>query len=237
MKARHPCKRREFLQTVGGALGLVAVAGHLPLAMADAAEVAPQPARRSPAQLQRLLNEMEAKGYRYWSVPRKDGEFLHLLVKATRARNVLELGTSHGYSAIWMGLGLEETGGRLTTVEMDAERYSMARRHVNEAGLSMRVTCLKGDAHAEMANLQGPFDFVFLDADKEGQVDYFQKLYPQKLAPGGILAVHNAIRQADSMRDYLDMIRKHPDFDTVILSVTMDDGFCMSYRHRAGAQG
>jgi len=136
-----------------------------------------------------------------------------------------------------MGLGLEETGGRLTTVEMDGERYNLARRHVNEAGLSMRVTCLRGDAHMEMANLQGPFDFVFLDADKEGQVDYFQKLYPRKLVPGGILAVHNAIRQADSMREYLDMIRKHPDFDTVILSLTMDDGFCVSYRHRAGAQG
>ena len=237
MKAGKSCKRREFLKTAGGALGLAALAGHIFPSMADAAEVSPPPVKRDPAHLQRLLNELEAKGYRYWSVPRKDGEFLHLLVKATRARNVLEVGTSHGYSAIWMGLGLEETGGRLTTVEMDGERYNLARRHVNEAGLSMRVTCLRGDAHMEMANLQGPFDFVFLDADKEGQVDYFQKLYPRKLVPGGILAVHNAIRQADSMREYLDMIRKHPDFDTVILSLTMDDGFCVSYRHRAGAQG
>ena len=237
MKTGQSFKRREFLKTAGGALGLVAMAGRSTLAMAEAAEVAPQPAKPTPAQLQRLLKEMEAKGYRYWSVPRQDGEFLHLLVKATRARNVLEVGTSHGYSAIWMGLGLEETGGRLTTIEMDAERYDLARSHVNEAGLSMRVTCLKGDAHAEVAKLRGPFDFVFLDADKEGEVDYFHKLYPQKLAPGGILAVHNAIRQADSMRDYLDMIRKHPNFDTVILSVTMDDGFCMSYRHRVTMQG
>jgi caffeoyl-CoA O-methyltransferase len=237
MKTGQSFKRREFLKTAGGALGLVAMAGHVPLAVAEAAEVAPQPVKRTPAQLQRLLKEMEAKGYRYWSVPRQDGEFLHLLVKATRARNVLEVGTSHGYSAIWMGLGLEETGGRLTTVEMDAERFNLARKHLDEAGLSMRVTCLKGDAHTEVAKLRGPFDFVFLDADKEGEVDYFHNLYPQKLAPGGILAVHNAIRQADSMRDYLDMIRKHPNFDTVILSLTMDDGFCVSYRHRASDQG
>jgi len=73
---------------------------------------------------------------------------------------------------------------------------------------------------------------VFLDADKDGQVDYFNKLYPTKLTPGGILAVHNAIQQASSMKDYLDMIRKHADFDTVTLSATMDDGFCVSYRHR-----
>ena len=237
MKTEQSFKRREFLKTAGGALGLVAMAGRATLTMAEAAEVAPQQVKRTPAQLQRLLKEMEAKGYRYWSVPRKDGEFLHLLVKATRARNVLEVGTSHGYSAIWMGLGLEETGGRLTTVEMDAERFNLARKHLDEAGLSVRVTCLKGDAHVEVGKLQGPFDFVFLDADKEGEVDYFHKLYPQKLAPGGILAVHNAIRQADSMRDYLDMIRKHPNFDTVILSVTMDDGFCVSYRHRVTMQG
>ena len=237
MKVRHPLKRREFLMTAGRAFGLAALAGQVPFVTPHAADVARQPAKPNPQHLQRLLGEMETKGPRYWSVPRPDGEFLHLLVKATQARNVLEVGTSHGYSAIWIGLGLEETGGRLTTLEMDPERYNLARKNVNEAGLSMRGTCLKGDAHREIPNLQGPFDFVFLDADKEGQMDYFRQLYPRKLLPGGILSVHNAIRQAYAMRDYLDMIRKHPDFDTVILSATLDDGFCVSYRRRAAAQG
>jgi len=134
------------------------------------------------------------------SVPRKDGEFLHLIVKATGAKNVLEVGTSQGLSAIWMGLGLEETGGHLTTIEIDTERHDLARQNVTEAGLSHRITLLRGDAHREVAKLKGPFDFVFLDADKEGQVDYFRKLYPAKIVPGGILAVHNAIQQASSMR-------------------------------------
>jgi predicted O-methyltransferase YrrM len=71
-----------------------------------------------------------------------------------------------------------------------------------------------------------------MDADKEGQMDYFYKLYPRKLARGGTLAGHNAIRQADSMKDYLEMIRKQPAFDTATLSLTMDAGFCLSYRHR-----
>ncbi len=232
MKIRQQFGRREFLKTTGGTLGLFVAATHVPSAIADAAEGVPPPVKRDPAQLKRLLDQMDAKGYQFWSVPRKDGEFLHFLVKATRARNVLELGTSHGFSAIWMGLALEETGGRLTTIEIDKERYDLARRHVSEAGLSQRVTLMKGDAHMEVVKLEGPFDFVFLDADKEGQLDYFNKLYPKKLVPGGILAVHNAIQQASSMRDYLQMIRKHPDFDTVTLSVTMDDGFCLSYRHR-----
>ncbi len=232
MKSKEQLRRREFLKKTGGGLGFLAVTTHLESVAVDAAEGNLRPVKRDPAQLRRLLSEMDAKGYQYWSVPRTDGEFLHLMMKATRARNVLEVGTSHGYSAIWMGLGLEETGGRLTSIEIDATRHDLARRHVSEAGLSQRVTLIKGDAHVEVTKLDGPFDFVFLDADKDGQVDYFNKLYPKKLGPGGMLVAHNAIQQANSMKDYLDMIRKHPDFDTVILSTTMDDGFCLGYRHR-----
>ena len=233
MKAREQFRRREFLKTITGALSLFAVTTHVLSALVEAAEGDSRPVKRDPAQLRRLLDGMDARGYQFWSVPRKDAEFLHLLVKATRARNVLELGTSQGNSAVWMGLALEETGGRLTTIEIDKERYDAARGHVSEAGLSQRITLINGDAHVEVAKLGGPFDFVFMDADKEGQMDYFKKLYPKKLTPGGILAVHNAIRQAGSMKDYLEMIRKHPHFDTVTLSLTMDDGICVSYRHRA----
>lgn len=232
MKTRDQIRRREFLKTITGALSLLSVTANVPSAMAEAAESDLRPVKRDPAQLRRLLEELDTKSYQFWSVPRKDAEFLHLMVKATRAKNVLELGTSQGTSAVWMGLALEETGGRLTTIEIDRERYESARGHVGEAGLSQRITLINGDAHVEVTKLAGPFDFVFMDADKEGQVDYFKKLYPKKLIPGGILAVHNAIRQASSMKDYLDMIRKHPDFDTVTLSLTMDDGICLSYRHR-----
>ena len=232
MKTSKPFTRRALLKSSGGALCFLTAATHIPSTIANAAERGSPPVKRDPAQLKRLLDAMDAKGYQYWSVPRKDGEFLHILVKATRSKKVLELGSSHGFSAIWIGLALEETGGVLTTIEIDKERYDLARKNVKDAGLSERVTCIKGDAHAEVVKHEGPFDFVFVDADKEGQVDYFNKLYPRKLVPGGVLIVHNAIRQASSMRDYLDLIQKHRDFDTVILSVTMDDGFCLSYRHR-----
>ena len=231
MKMRKPFTRREFLEVSGGALGLCTVTALLP-APADPGQSDPRPVERNAAQLKRLLDQMEAQGNRFWSVPRKDGEFLQFLIKATRTKSILELGTSHGYSAIWMGLGLEETGGRLTTIEIDKTRYELARKNVMEAGLSQRVTCMLGDAHQEVMKLEGPFDFVFLDADKEGQVDYFNKLYPKKLAPGGILAAHNAIQQASSMKDYLERVRRNPDFDTVLVSATMQDGFSLSYRHR-----
>lgn len=233
MAARPPLGRREFLQIAAGGVGFLAAATPGEPAVSGEAQSSRPPRRRDPAQLRKLLSEMEARGSQFWSVPRKDGELLHFLVKATRAKHVLEVGTSHGYSAIWMGLGLEETEGRLITIEVDAARHELARRHVSEAGLSQRVTLLRGDAHLELTKLDGPFDFVFLDADKEGQVDYFNKLYPKRLSPGGVLAVHNAIQQASAMKDYLDMVRRHPDFDSVIVSATMTDGFCLSYRRRS----
>ena len=185
------------------------------------------------AAVDQLMAEMEAKGPQFLSVPRKDGQFLNLLVKATRAKNVLEIGTSHGYSAIWTSLALEETGGHMTTVEIRSDRVALAKEHLARAGLSHRVTFKEGDAHKIVPTLDGPFDFVFLDADKEGQVDYFNKLFPEKLPRGAALVSHNAIRHKENMREYLDLVKNHPEFDTVILSLTMEDGFAVSYRHRS----
>ena len=233
MKTGEKLDRREFLERAAGWQVCWRLGALASTALAQTGDATRQPSKADPSRVRKILDEMESKIGRYWSTPRKDAEFLHLMVKATRAVNVLEVGTSQGYSAIWMGLALEETGGRLTTIEIDTGRHALAQRNVREAGLAGRVTLIRGDAHREIAGLKGPFDFVFLDADKDGQMDYFKKLYPKKLAPGGIIAVHNAISEAGDMKDYTDMIRRHPDFDTVIVSTTMDDGICLSYRHRA----
>lgn len=230
MHTTEPSNRRRFLRatTVAGVAGLFE---RIQAPHASAAEGGSQSANKEA--VAKLLAEMEAKGRQMLSVPRKDGQFLNLLIKSSRARNVLEVGTSHGYSAIWIGLGLEETDGRMTTLEIRPERAQLARGNLGRAGLSGRVTVREGDAHRIVPALDGVFDFVFLDADKEGQLDYFNRLFPGKLAPGAIIAVHNAIRMRDSMKDYMDMIVAHPQFDTVTLSLTMEDGFEVSYRHRA----
>jgi predicted O-methyltransferase YrrM len=230
MQEKEVLNRREFCATA--AMGLFALGALASPAPAQTVDASRPPSKADPSRVRKVLDEMESKIGRYWSTPRKDAEFLHLMVKATRAVNVLEVGTSQGYSAIWMGLSLEETGGRLTTIEIDTGRYNLARKNVQDAGLAGRVTLIRGDAHREIAGLKGPFDFVFLDADKDGQMDYFKKLYPKKLAPGGIIAVHNAVSGAGDMKDYTDMIRRHPDFDTVMVSTTMTDGIALSYRHR-----
>ena len=222
--------RRDFLQTTTAIAGLAVLgAGG---AQAWGADAAPAPAQQRNEALEKLLAQMEANRGQFLSVPRKDGQLLNLLVKATRAQSVLELGTSQGYSTIWISRALEETGGKLTTIELLAERTALAKEHLAAAGLSHRVVFEQGDAHEIVPTLDGPFDFIFCDADKEGQADYFNKLHPKKLMPGGLIAVHNAIRSRGAIRDYLDLLAKAAEYDTVIVSATMDDGFALSYRRK-----
>ena len=216
------------MQRAAGAAGL------LPFLAAQwrARAADPEPARRMDKALEELLAEMETKGRNMLSVPRKDGEFLRLLIKATRAKNVLEIGTSQGYSATWMALGLKETGGKLTTIEILPERAQLARKNLARAGLDKAITFHEGDAHKIVPTLAGPFDFVLLDADKQGHLDYFNKLLPDKITPGGLVLSHNAIELKDMLEDYLKTVGGHPQFETVILSVTLEDGFAVSYRNR-----
>src|SRR5207249_303307 len=131
---------------------------------ADGAEIGDS---KNKAALEKVLREMETKGGKFLNVQRKDGQFLSLLIKATRAKNVIELGTSHGYSALWISSALQETGGKLTTIEILPERVQVAKKYLAESGLSDRVTFKEGDAHEIVPGLEEVFDFVFLNADKE----------------------------------------------------------------------
>jgi len=232
MKTMQQIIRYLLLAAIAALLGAVIFGIGLKASDAVANEGAPfnSPAERE-AFLEKFLPELEAKRSIYHNVPRKDGEFLNLLVKLTSAKNVLEVGTSNGYSAIWIALGLEETGGKLTTIEIDPQRVKEAKENLGQVGLADRVTFLEGDAHQVCRTLEGPFDLIFLDADKGNEMDYFNTLFP-KLQPGGVLLVHNAIRFKDAMREYLDTVSKHPQLDTVILSLTMEDGFAVSYKKR-----
>jgi len=124
MKPSHPPRRRAFLRGTGGARTLLALANPLLSPAPQAGSGGETATAGGPSRLQGLLREMEAKGSEHWSVPRQDGEFLHFLVEATRATSILEVGTSHGYSDLWMGLALEETGGQLATIEIDPVRHA-----------------------------------------------------------------------------------------------------------------
>lgn len=192
---------------------------------------APVQDKRDPAALEKLMKELEGTAGRYWNVPREDGKFLGMLVKMTGAKRVLEVGTANGYSGIWMGLALEKTGGALTTIELNPDKVKEAKAHFQAAKLDDRIRVIEGDAHKVVRELEGPWDLIFIDADMGRDLDYLQALFP-KLAPGGVLARHNAIKYASTMKDYLDAVKAHPELDTVIVSCTMDDGFALSYKKK-----
>ncbi len=155
------------------------------------------------------------------NVPPTDGRFLRIIVEAARVQKALELGSSYGYSALWIGSGLEQTGGHLWTVEIDAGRAKECRENIREAGLENTVTSIEDDAFKAIPQLakEGPWDFVFLDAWKSDYKRYLDALLPQ-MSPGGLIVAHNTLERADEMPDYLEAVFNRPDLDSVTLSTT-----------------
>ena len=120
-----------------------------------------------------------------------EGRLLELLVFAGRARRVLEIGTYSGYSSISMAAGLPP-GGRIDTCEVDERHAAVARRYIEEAGYADRITVHVGPALETLARLEGPYDFVFIDADKENYVNYYETVLPQ-LDERGLIAADNTL--------------------------------------------
>ena len=169
------------------------------------------------------------RNHRYLSVPEPDGRLLRVLVESIGARHVVELGTSTGYSGLWILLGLAKTGGRLTTYEIDRGRHEMARGNFEKAGVLARATLVLGDAHAEATKLKEPIDLLFIDADKEGYPDYLNKLGPLVRA-GGLIAAHNMASPPPDPR-YIEAVTTHPTYETVFLNMH-DAGMGVTLRKR-----
>jgi caffeoyl-CoA O-methyltransferase len=148
------------------------------------------------------------------NVPPEDGRLLRLLTEAVGAKHVVEIGTSNGYSGLWICLALRTTGGKLTTHEINRDRAALARENFKRAGVDDLVTLVEGDAHQEVTKLNEPIDILFLDADKEGYIDYLNKLLPL-IRPGGLILAHNTSSSAGAMRDYLEAITTSPDLETL----------------------
>jgi caffeoyl-CoA O-methyltransferase len=157
-----------------------------------------------------VLDGMVKSHQTYLSVPMQDGKALRLLTEAASAKNVVEIGTSTGYSGLWFCLVFQRTGGHLTTFEIDHERAAKAREHFKEAGVEQMVTIIEGDAHEQVAKLRGPVDLVFIDADKGGYVDYLNKLRPL-VRPGGLILAHNV----DMVPDYVKAVTTSAELETI----------------------
>ncbi len=180
-----------------------------------------------PPDLQKLMQQIKAADTDLLAVSEEDGRFLRAMVASSGATRALEIGGANGYSAIWIGLGLRQTGGKLTTIEYDPARAKVAAENIRKAGLSDIVTVVSGDAFKAIPTLQGEFDFVFLDAWKRDYKKFLDMVFP-RLKPRGMFLAHNVVNKQSEMTDFLQAIRNDPRmFSSIVtpsgegVSVTM----------------
>jgi caffeoyl-CoA O-methyltransferase len=183
------------------------------------------------------------------NVPKVDGQALYDIVLQHGYKNALEIGTSNGYSGLWIAWALSKTGGKLITIEIDRGGYEEALAYFREAGLAEYVDARLGDAHDLVPALPGPFDFVFCDADKDWYKNYLEAVVP-KLTVRGCFAAHNVsegsylggyggrgsagfrggFRRGYGAGDFLQYARSFPNLETKVLELQGSAGLSVSYK-------
>lgn len=166
------------------------------------------------ARVQRFLDARRGTWHN-WNVPYEDGKVLFDLIVEHGYKRALEIGTSTGHSAIWIAWALSKTGGKLITIEIDEQRYHTALENFKQAGLSPYIDARLADAHQLVKKLNGPFDFVFSDADKGWYTQYFKDIDP-KLTVGGCFTAHNVSNWFGGTRDFVDYVKEQPNYETTI---------------------
>jgi caffeoyl-CoA O-methyltransferase len=181
---------------------------------------APAVAQHVPSNIDALLKQIKAADKEQLAVSEEDGRFLRLLAVTRGSKRALEIGAASGYSAIWIGLGMRETGGKLVTIEYDKARAAEAAANIKKAGLTDVVQVLSGDAFAEIPKIAGTFDFVFCDAWKRDYQKFFSMVFP-RMDKGGLFLGHNVINKRDEMQDFLKTIHTSP---AVLSSIVAPSG-------------
>ncbi len=187
-----------------------------------------------PTALDRQVREFLDTHRRQWrdmNVPTVDGQRLYDLVVENGYTRALELGTSTGHSAIWIAWALSKTGGTLITVEIDRGRYEEALANFEAAGLSEYIDARLADAHQLVYEIDGPFDFIFVDADKNWYTRYFEALLP-KLEVDGCFTAHNVSgRGRRGMGDFVSSLESTPHLETEYFR--SGGGLSVSYKRQS----
>lgn len=186
--------------------------------------------RSVPPEAAKVLADIRKIDKELYSVSEEDGRFLRVLIGARGAKRVLEIGAARGYSAIWMGLALRDTGGSLVTIEFDPARAKEATANVQRAGVAGNVQVISGDAFKEIPKLTGTFDLVFLDAWKPDYRKFFDLVFP-RVDSGGVFVAHNVVNKKSEMGDFLTAIHSRSDAWTSIVSPS-GEGMSLTYKHR-----
>lgn len=182
-------------------------------------------------QLDKQVREfIEEKGWYNMNVPETDGKKLYDLIVENNYTRALEIGTSTGHSSIWIAWALSKTGGKLITVEINENRHKQALKNFREAGLSEYIDARLADAHKLVPELEGPFDFVFSDADKNWYRNYFRAVDP-KLETGGCYVSHNVSESGGfwDSDEYLEFLRSLPNYKTTVFD--QGSGMSISFKN------
>ena len=180
------------------------------------------------AELGRCNDARESeRARRMLNITPETGQFLAILIRASRARRVLEIGTSNGYSTLWLAMAAADVGGHIETIESAADKVALARANFDRAGLANRITLHHGLALDVLRGLGGPYELIFLDADRPSYVAYLEHLL-RLLRPGGLLVTDNVISHAHELGEFLGRLRADPRLDCVTIPV--GNGEELAYR-------
>ena len=174
------------------------------------------------------LAELEKTQKEFWNIPRKTGVLINMFIKMMGIKNALEIGTSNGYSGLWIAKALKQTGGKLTTIEYYDKRQSVAIGNFEKCGVADIVRPLQGSACEILETLapEEKFDFVFIDANKREYVKYFELVKPQyvffKLTP------HSSCRNNSSDKLAQLVNKLYIDFTKRVLLFKKENDFCQS---------
>jgi len=162
---------------------------------------------------------------RYRNIEAESAKLLSQFIRMQQAKAILEIGTSTGYSTLWLAEAAQATGGQVTTVEIDVKRSAEAKRHVAELELSEIVQFWVGDAADYLKEAQETFDFILLDAERNAYENYWPDLKRLVKPKGGVLIIDNVISHAAEVKSFLELIKNDQNFMSSILPVGA--GLCM----------
>ena len=175
------------------------------------------------------LAELEKTQKEFWNIPRKTAVLINTFIKMMGVKNALEIGTSNGYSGIWIAKALKQTGGKLTTIEYYDKRQSVAIANFEKCGVIDIVRPLQGSACdvLESFSPEEKFDFVFIDANKREYVKYFELIKPH-LTEKALIVADNITSHAEKVQDFIDAVDADDEFQYEIVEVP--GGILVAYR-------
>lgn len=160
---------------------------------------------------------VEQKELKYLNITRDTGEFLAVLIKASAVRQALEIGTSNGYSTLWLASALPEDG-HVTTLEVSPYKIEQAARNFKRANLAHKITTVQDDASYYISQNSEQFDLIFLDADRSKYMEFARQVIA-RVRPGGLLVCDNAVSHASEMEEFLRFVENTGEFTTVTVPI------------------